>query len=106
MSVFRLSKEVRDVKRKARTAGAGRERYTSEPGYSKREEISLEPVHPPRSDFQDREQHAQRSYSYRGEERTERTERAERGSQYSWEPLPRSVRSGEESRGPRYSYRR
>ena len=45
MSVFRLSKEVRDVKRKARTGGAGRERYTSEPGYSKREEISLEPVH-------------------------------------------------------------
>ena len=103
MSVFRLSKEVRDVKRKARTGGAGRERYTSEPGYSKREEISLEPVHPPRSDFQEREQHAQRSYSYRGEERAER---AERGSQYSWEPLPRSVRSGEESRGPRYSYRR
>ena len=103
MSVFRLSKEVRDVKRKARTGGAGRERYTSEPGYTKREEISLEPVHPPRSDFQEREQHAQRSYSYRGEERTER---AERGSQYSWEPLPRSVRSGEESRGPRYSYRR
>ena len=98
-----MSKEVRDVKRKARTAGAGRERYTSEPGYSKREEISLEPVHPPRSDFQEREQHAQRSYSYRGEERAER---AERGPQYSWEPLPRSVRSGEESRGPRYSYRR
>ena len=58
-----MSQEVRDVKRKARTGGAGRERYTSEPGYSKREEISLEPVHPPRSDFQEREQHAQGLHS-------------------------------------------
>ena len=93
-----MSREVREARRKART-GQGRDRYTSETGYSKREEISLEPVHPPRGEYQERDQPGQRGY-YRGEER------AERGSQYSWEPLPRSVRSGEESRGPRYSYRR
>ena len=103
--VCRLSKEVREAKRKARTGGpvgggAGRDRYTSESGYTKREEIALEPVHPPRGEYQEREQPGQRGYNYRGEER------GERGSQYSWEPLPRSVRSGEESRGPRYSYRR
>ena len=109
----RLSKEVRAVKRKGRQAGQpGPE--ARQPGYSiKRDELPLEPVQPQlhtqRSergypDFQEREQPGGKGYNYRGEERTERTN--DRSSQYSWEPLPRSSRAGEDTRGPRYSYRR
>ena len=111
------------MRRKGR-AGAQpgpRERYASEagpemrpPGYaSKRDELPLEPVQPGRSergypDYQEREQPGQKGYNnYRGEDRADRTERTnDRSSQYSWEPLPRSSRGGEEGRGPRYSYRR
>ena len=118
-TLSKLSKEVREVRRKARSGAqpAGRERYASEPGpemrppgfSSKRDELPLEPVHPQRSesrypDYQEREQPGGKSYNYRGEDRTDRTN--DRSSQYSWEPLPRSSRAGEDSRGPRYSYRR
>ena len=118
MTGRRLSKAVREVRRKGRSGGphtahsAGRDRYVSEsgpemrqPGYSsKRDELPLEPVHPQRSesrypDYQEREQPGGKGYNYRGEDRTDRTN--DRSSQYSWEPLPRSSRAGE-----RYSYRR
>ena len=102
-----MSKEVREARRQARAGGqsgpgAGRERTERTERYT-RDELPLEPVHPPRTEYQEREQPGQgRGYNYRGEDR------ADRSSQYSWEPLPRSARGGEDSRGPRYSsgYRR
>ena len=61
--VCRLSKEVREARRQTRAGGqtgpgAGRERterYT-------RDELPLEPVHPPRTEYQEREQGRERGF--------------------------------------------
>ena len=94
------------------------------------EEIALEPVHNQRSCINEvseqplisidlRDEYGDHypargghggGYPYRGEDRADRDRgQADRSSQYSWEPIPRSGQHGgrpEDSRGQRYNYRR
>ena len=115
MTGRRLSKAVREVRRKGRSGGphtahtAGRDRYVSEsgpemrqPGYSsKRDELPLEPVHPVHPVQAGRSESRYPDYQEREREQPGQKGFNDRSSQYSWEPLPRSSRAGE-----RYSYRR
>jgi len=85
-----------------------------EPRRKPMEDIALEPVHHQRDEYGDnyppRGGHGG-GYPYRGEDRTDNRDRgqADRTSQYSWEPIPRSGQHGgrgDDGRGQRYNYRR
>lgn len=86
---------------------------TEEPRRKPMEDIALEPVHHQRDEYADNYSRGGHGggYPYRGEDRADNRDRgqADRSSQYSWEPIPRSGGHGgrgDDGRGQRYNYRR